>query len=196
MLLLYMICAIAIFGLGLSARLTFGPNINFFVVISDSMVPSLSTGHIVITSMNNETCSSFGCLKIGDVIVFHPDSPARDSEHGKTLVHRIEEIGLDSDGQRVIRTKGDANPNSIQNVDYPITEDQYLGKVIHIIPYVGVALMYLDLLARVFLQPILYLIIGAVVATIILLEYQKKRGLEGDRRKPNSRGAKLNRGYA
>ena len=66
----------------------------------------------MITSTDNDkTCSSFKCLNEGDIIVFEPNSPTQNSEPGKTIVHRIEEIGFDSDGQRVIRTKGDANPN-------------------------------------------------------------------------------------
>lgn len=181
------LCISVIFALGLPSK--------FYVVVSESMIPTLRTGDAVLISNENATCSSFNCLKVGDIIVFEPSSQKENSKSGKIIVHRVEAIRLDADDQRVIRTKGDANPRSIQTVDYPITEDQYIGKVIHVIPFIGVILMYLDLLARVFLQPILYLIVGAVAATIILLEYQRRRNLKGNRRKRNSRGAKLYRGH-
>src|SRR5918992_3910624 len=163
------LCIAVIFALGLPSK--------FYVVVSESMIPALRTGDAVLISSDNSTCSSFRCLKVGDIIVFEPRSQ---TEEGKIIVHRVEAIGLDSDNQRVIRTKGDANPSSIQMVDYPITEDQYVGKVIHVIPFVGVILMYLDLLARVFIQPIFYIIIGTVAATILLLEYHKRWNLIGN----------------
>jgi signal peptidase len=88
---------------------------------------------------------------------------------------------FDSDGQRVIRTKGDANPSSIQGVDYPITEDNYVGKVVYAIPYLGLFLMYLNLLVQIVVQPLFYLAIGAVAGIIFFLEYQNKRGLHVER---------------
>ena len=165
---------------------------NIYVVVSDSMIPSLNTGYVVITNTNNDdTCSSFECLKEGDVIVFHPNSPTRNSETGKIIVHRIDEIGFDSDGQRVIRTKGDANSESIPGVDYPISKDNYIGKVVHVIPYAGLLLMYLDLLARVVMQPLLYIIIAAIVTAIFLLEYQKKKHLKTKKRNRMSKDTKF-----
>ena len=160
-LLVFIIVPITILGFTLTAIHLVGLDSNFYVVVSDSMIPSLNTGHVVITNTNNDdTCSSFECLKEGDVIVFHPNSPTRNSETGKIIVHRIEEIGFDSDGQRVIRTKGDANSESIPGVDYPISKNNYVGKVVYVIPYAGLLLMYLDLLARVVMQPLLYIIIA------------------------------------
>jgi signal peptidase len=171
---------------------TFGQGIRYFVVVSDSMIPSLNTGHVVITNTNNDdSCSSFDCLKEGDVIVFHPNSPTSNSETGKIIVHRIEEIGFDSDGLRVLRTKGDANPQSIQGVDYPISKNNYIGKVVYVIPYVGLLLMYLDLLARVVMQPLLYIIIAAIVTAIFLLEYQKKKHLKTKKRNRMSKDTKF-----
>ena len=171
---------------------TFGQSIRYFVVVSDSMIPSLNTGHVVITNTNNDdSCSSFDCLKEGDVIVFHPNSTTSNSETGKIIVHRIEEIGFDSDGLRVLRTKGDANPQSIQGVDYPISKNNYIGKVVYVIPYVGLLLMYLDLLARVVMQPLLYIIIAAIVTAIFLLEYQKKKHLKTKKRNRMSKDTKF-----
>jgi hypothetical protein len=45
-----------------------------------------------------------------------------------------------SNGQRIIRTKADANPNSIPGVDYPIFQRNYIGKVVYVIPQLGAVL--------------------------------------------------------
>lgn len=190
-LLVFVIVPITVLGFCLVAILLIGLDSNFYVVVSDSMIPSLITGHVVMTSTDNDTCSSFECLKVGDVIVFHPNYPTENSESGKIIVHRIEEIGFDSDGQRVIRTRGDANPQSIQGVDYPISKNNYVGKVIHVIPYAGLLLMYLDLLARVVMQPMLYFMIGAIVIAIFLLEYKKKKQLKPRKRNRMSKDTKF-----
>lgn len=149
---------------------------DFYIVISDSMIPTLNTGDIALLENDND---SFVNLNLGDIIVFEVSPDAREFEGEKrTIIHRVEEIVFDSDGQRVIRTKGDANPSSIQGVDYPITEDNYVGKVVHVIPYLGLFLMYLNLLVQIVVQPLFYLAIGAVIGTILFLEYQNKRGLQ------------------
>ncbi len=177
------LCISVIFALGLPSK--------FYVVVSESMIPTLRTGDAVLISNENATCSSFNCLKVGDIIVFEPSTQKENSKSGKIIVHRIQAISLDADNQRILRTKGDSNPNSIETVDYPITENQYVGKVIYVIPYLGVILMYFDLLARVFIQPVLYIIIGAVVTTVLLLEYQKRINLKANSRKRRSKWANI-----
>jgi signal peptidase I len=187
-----LVVVIGILSLVVSLVMVYGQSIRYFVVASDSMIPSLNTGYVVITNTNmDDSCSSFECLKEGDVIVFHPNSPTRNSETGKIIVHRIDEIGFDSDGQRVIRTKGDANSESIPGVDYPISKNNYIGKVVYVIPYAGLLLMYLDLLARVVMQPLLYIIIAAIVTAIFLLEYQKKKHLKTKKRDRLSKDTKF-----
>ena len=177
------VCIAVIFALGFPPK--------FYVVVSESMIPTLRTGDAILISSDDATCSSFNCLKVGDIIVFEPNSRPKDLQPGEIIVHRVQAIGLDADNQRVLRTKGDANPNSIETTDYPITENQYVGKVIYVIPYLGVILMYFDLLARVFIQPVLYLVIGAVVATVLLLEYQKRWNLKVNSRKRGSKWANI-----
>lgn len=157
---------------------------DFYVVVSDSMIPNLNTGDIVLIENGNDIRgSSFVNLNLGDIIVFEVAPDSSEFEEGKkTIVHRVEEIMFGSDGHRVIRTKGDANPSSIQGVDYPITEDNYVGKVVYAIPYLGLFLMYLNLLVQIVVQPLFYLPIGAVVVTILFLEYQNKRSLHVERK--------------
>lgn len=189
--LVFILAPLTIVGLCIAIIFALGFPPKFYVVVSESMIPTLRTGDAILISSDDATCSTFNCLKVGDIIVFEPNSRSKDSQPGEIIVHRVQAIGLDADNQRVLRTKGDANPNSIETVDYPITENQYVGKVIYVIPYLGVILMYFDLLARVFIQPVLYIIIGAVVATVLLLEYQKRINLKANSRKRISKWANI-----
>jgi len=192
--LVFILAPLTIVGLCIAAIFALGFPPKFYVVVSESMIPTLRTGDAILISSDDATCSTFNCLKVGDIIVFEPKSRQKDSQPGEIIVHRVQAIGLDADNQRVLRTKGDANPTSIETVDYHVTENQYVGKVIHVIPYLGVVLMYFDLLARVFIQPVLYIIIGAVVATVLLLEYQKRINLKVNSRKRRSKGTNIFRG--
>jgi signal peptidase len=189
--LVFILAPLTIVGLCIAIIFALGFPPKFYVVVSESMIPTLRTGDAILISSDDATCSTFNCLKVGDIIVFEPNSRPKDLQPGEIIVHRVQAIGLDADNQRVLRTKGDANPNSIETVDYPITENQYVGKVIYVIPYLGVILMYFDLLARVFIQPVLYIIIGAVVATVLLLEYQKRINLKANSRKRISKWANI-----
>jgi hypothetical protein len=69
-------------------------------------------------------------------------------------VHRIVEIYQDDNNnnnnnnrvteereERLIKTKGDNNPVSYEVLDYPIREADYYGKVVSVIPKVGLVTM-------------------------------------------------------
>jgi signal peptidase I len=156
--------------------LMFQGNHELYIVTSSSMVPTLNPGDAALISSDETDHSAFAQLKRGDIIIFEASAPLSKSENdNRTVVHRIMKIETDSDGKRIILTKGDANPSSIQGVDYHITEDSYVGKVIYEAPYLGLLLMYVNLLAQIVMQPIFYFIIGSVIAIAFLLEYKKKK---------------------
>ncbi|TVP41380.1 hypothetical protein NARC_30094 [Candidatus Nitrosocosmicus arcticus] len=115
-----------------------------FVAASDSMAPSIRTHDIVNTDEN----FSFDDLKIDDIIVFRAPDPA---EENKTVVSRITAVienGNNVTGnvvlcapiainnpiqERTILTKGDANECSIPGIDFPIDEQNYIGKVVSVV---------------------------------------------------------------
>jgi signal peptidase I len=156
--------------------LIFEKNYELYIVTSNSMVPTLNPGDALVISHGDMDHSAFAQLKKGDIIIFQVSSRTSESEDGKrTIVHRIKEIDIDSGGKRIVSTKGDANPSSIRGVDYDIMEDSYIGKVIHVGPYLGLFLMYINLLVQIVAQPIFYFVIGSVIAIAFLLEYKKKK---------------------
>jgi signal peptidase I len=151
--------AIAIILLGI--WFAFGMSNPFYVVASGSMVPNLNVNDFVIVSHN----IPFNNLKIGDIIVFKTYGTDASGNHA-TIVHRVAEIITDeSNGQKIIRTKGDANPDSIPGVDYPIFQPLYVGKVVYVIPKLGV-------ITNIFRPPANYILIGVIL--IVLIYYLRK----------------------
>ena len=76
-----------------------------------------------------------GSLQVGDVIVFRPPSQG---EARQPVMHRIISIE-EVDGQRVIRTKGDAN-ESADPWQLRLTGEG--GRLVHVVPYVGYLLWF------------------------------------------------------
>jgi len=94
------------------------------------MVPNLELGDMVL--IRNGQGFYFDDLEIGDIIVFHSDDAG-----GRTIIHRVVEMYSSEDNQRILKTKGDANTESFEGLDYPIYEEDYHGKIISIIPKIG-----------------------------------------------------------
>ena len=86
----------------------------FFEVATGSMANTINIGDIVVVKVNE-------AFKENDIIVY--------KEENSFITHRVIKI----DGQDLI-TRGDANNSE----DKPIKSDQILGKVIYIIPKIGI----------------------------------------------------------
>jgi signal peptidase len=167
--------AIVWFGL----RFVFGTNNPFYVVSSGSMVPTLNINDVLIVkdgagTGDNGSTSSFNSLKVGDIIVFH-----RPAGQDRIIVHRVAEIYSNSEGDRIIRTKGDANPSSIPGVDYPIRTQQYIGKVAYVIPGIG-------LLTKIISPPVNYVIIVVILAVLFFNRVGRRKDTETSQ--PSSAG--------
>ena len=153
------IVAIAVIWIGL--QVVFGTANPFYVVSSGSMIPTLEIYDVIVVEGN----TSFEDVKKGDIIVFY--SPAKyDLGEERVIVHRVESII--SEDPKTIQTRGDANPRSMKNVDYPITEKIYLGKVEYIIPQVGY-------ITQVLQPPINYIIIAIIIGVMIVKQIYKKK---------------------
>ena len=152
------VIGVAIIWLGL--RFVFDTGNPFYVVSSGSMVPHLNVNDILVVRDGN----SFQDLKVGDVIVFdRPDGADR------VIVHRVAEIFDDSEGNhQIIRTKGDANDGSIPGTDFPIREDDYIGKVAYVIPGAGVV-------TKILSPPVNYIIIAAIIALMVVTQISKRK---------------------
>ena len=151
------IVGVGVLVIWLSITTIFGTSNPFYVVASGSMIPVLQVNDVLVVD-GHET---FEDIEIGDIIVFN-----RPSDHNRVIVHRV--ASIISDDPKTIRTQGDANPGSIPGTDFPITEEEYIGKVAHTIPQVG----YITQLLK---PPINYVIIAIVVGVMIVKEFLKKK---------------------
>ncbi len=136
----------------------------FYVVSSGSMIPTLNVNDVLIIQGGN-----FNEIQVGDIIVFH-----RPNIHDKIIVHRVIEIN-EVNGVRVVTTKGDANPSVIPGTDYPITDDDYIGKVIFVIPKLGYV-------TNIIPPPVNYIIVAIILVLIFMntMKKNKKKSSDGN----------------
>ena len=151
------IVAIGVIVIWISLQVVFGTQNSFYVVASGSMIPVLEVYDVLIVQGH----VPFEDIKVGDIIVFN-----RPTTHDRVIVHRVASI-ID-DEPKTIRTKGDANPASIPGTDFPITKEDYIGKVAYVIPQLG----YVTQLLK---PPINYIIIVIVVGIMIVKQVYKKK---------------------
>jgi len=145
--------SIAILWIGLQAY--FGTSNPFYVVSSGSMYPELAMYDIIVVTGH----AQFDDVTIGDVIVFD-----RPKDEAKVIVHRV--VAKVGDDPKVLRTKGDNNQDSIPGTDYPITEENYLGTVAHVIPQVG-------FITKILQPPINYIIIAVIIGIMVIRQISK-----------------------
>jgi len=146
---------VAVIWIGLTAY--FGAQNPFYVVSSGSMYPELAMHDIIVISGH----ALFEDVRIGDIIVFD-----RPKDHDKVIVHRV--VAVVDDDPLTLRTKGDNNQNSIVGTDYPITEEEYKGTVIHVIPQVGY-------ITKILQPPINYIIIAVIIGIMIIRQIAKNK---------------------
>jgi signal peptidase len=135
------------------------------------MVPNLKIGDLLVVNHNY----NYNNLTVGDVIVFNTPGVNNKGQH-LTIVHRVADIvtlpivlgGYNGSHNiiKIIRTKGDANPSSIRLLDYPIRRQNYIGKVVSVIPKLGLVTIAIR-------PPINYIIIGAIV--IVTVYYTRRQ---------------------
>ena len=151
------IVVVGVLVIWLGLTLVFGTQNPFYVVASGSMTPELQVYDVLIVQGHEP----FEDIKIGDIIVFN-----RPSDHNRVIVHRV--VSIIDDDPITLRTKGDSNPASIPGTDFPITEEEYIGKVVYTLPQVG----YVTQLLK---PPINYVIIVVVIGIMIVKQLTKKK---------------------
>ena len=150
------IVAICVTVIWIGLTVYFGAQNPFYVVSSGSMYPELAMYDIIVISGH----TSFEDVRIGDIIVFD-----RPKDHDKVIVHRV--VAVVDDDPKTLRTKGDNNQNSIVGTDYPITEEEYKGTVVHVIPQVG-------FITKILQPPINYIIIAVIIGIMIIRQIYRK----------------------
>ena len=152
-----MIVAIGVVVIWVGLQVAFGTQNPFYVVASGSMIPVLQVYDVLIVQGHEP----FEDIQVGDIIVFN-----RPSGHDRVIVHRV--AAIIDDEPKTIRTKGDANPASIPGTDFPITKEDYIGKVAYTIPQIGYVTQILK-------PPMNYIIIVIVIGVMVVKQMSKKK---------------------
>ncbi len=155
----FMIVIIGVIIIWIGLQLIFGTSNPFYVVSSGSMVPKLQVFDVLVVQGHDP----FETVEVGNVIVFN-----RPSGHDRVIVHRVVSIIDDDPLTFTVRTKGDANPASIPGTDFPVTEEEYIGKVQYVIPQVGYV-------TRILAPPINYIIIVIIIGIMVFKQFTKKK---------------------
>lgn len=125
----------------------------FFEVATGSMSNTIEIGDVVIVKITKE-------VQENEIIVY--------SEDNNFITHRL--ITKDENGKFI--TKGDANNSE----DKPIEETQILGKVIYIIPKIGI-------LKRAILSPqVLILILTLIILLGMALKLTTNKGAKDEQK--------------
>ncbi len=151
------IVGVGVLVIWIGLQVVFGTQNPFYVVASGSMIPELLVYDVLVVQGHEP----FEDIEIGDIIVFN-----RPSDHNRVIVHRV--VSIINDDPKTIRTQGDANPASIPGTDFPITEEEYIGKVAHVLPQVG----YVTQLLK---PPVNYIIIAIVIGIMVIKQITKKK---------------------
>ncbi len=170
------IVGVGVLVIWIGLQVVFGPENPFYIVASGSMVPELQVNDILVVQggcfglwgfLDSKDCvelswyAPFEEVEIGDIIVFN-----RPSDHNKVIVHRV--VSIINDDPKTVRTQGDANSASIPGTDFPITEEEYIGKVAYNLPQVG----YVTQLLK---PPVNYVIIAIVIGVMVIKQITKKK---------------------
>jgi len=152
-----LIVVVGVLAIWIGLQVAFGTENPFYVVASGSMIPVLEVYDVLIVQGH----VPFEEIEIGDIIVFN-----RPSDNNRVIVHRVVSI-IDED-PKTIRTQGDANPASIPGTDFPISEEEYIGKVVYTLPQVG----YVTQLLK---PPTNYIIIVIVIGVMVIKQMIGKK---------------------
>jgi len=112
-------------GAGFMGFWMFGLPSSGFVAFGTGMEPFFYEGDFLAM-----TKVPFKEIVVGDVIVYrNPSDPS------KVTAHRV--VATIDDNPKTLRAKGDANPASIPGTDFPISENQYIGRIDNVLPQFG-----------------------------------------------------------
>ncbi len=139
-------------------QIHFGIQNPVFLVASGGMNPAIEVYDGVLVQGN----VPFEYIDIGDIIVFN-----RPSDHNQIQISRV--VSVIDNNPWTVRTQGDANPGSISGTDYPITEEEYIGKVTYVLPQVG----YVTQLLKPPINIFSILIFLGIVFGILAIKHQE-----------------------
>jgi len=137
--LMFVIAVIVSFSIIKGLSIVLNTDLPLAIVSSWSMEPTLHIGDMIVVRGEE--------ANIGDIVVYTRE---------KYIVHRVISKSYQN-GIYVITTKGDANIAS----DNPITSKQVKGKVVLVIPYLGIIKLISDRVCNIMLLTFAVMVLSA-----------------------------------
>jgi signal peptidase len=155
---------VIVFGFWYGCQLALNTNFPALAVVSESMLPTLNVGDIIIVQ-GVPASQIYANYTTGDVVVYR--SPYYSE---KLIVHRAVNKVPNSDGTWTITTKGDNNAGP----DSPFHESYLIGKVVARIPYVGNFVLFINALGNFYYFAIIIIIIINILFSVFFDTGEKK----------------------
>ena len=125
--LLLILAIVGISGCIDSSTATSGNEPILYVVVSDSMEPTLYEGDIAIVEDNPDN------IQVGDIVIYNA------TWYSRPIIHRVIDIKQDSYGNTLYEIKGDNNPVPDPELVYRY---QITSKVVDTIPKAGYIIIW------------------------------------------------------
>lgn len=156
--LLILVCAIAFFTVIVPLLL----GAQSYTVLTGSMRPALEPGHLIAVR-----ATPIDEIKPGDIITFQIESG-----NPEVATHRVVGVGYNSEGERLLTTKGDAN--NVEDANQ-VQEVQLRGVLVYAVPWLG----YLNVWATPAIKSIVITVLGIAAIgwglVVLLKDTQRRR---------------------
>jgi signal peptidase len=109
-----------------------------FVVLTDSMEPTINVGDIVVI----DTSYNLDDLQVGNIIAFYAD--LNEDGTNEVIVHYIAQITTNTEEQRIFLTHREGVTNESSWDQWEITDDLVIGKFDFKVKYLGRILLFAE----------------------------------------------------
>ena len=162
---------VIVFGFWYGTQLVLNTQYPALVVVSESMLPTLNVGDIVIVQ-GVPAAQINATYTIGDIVVFRRPTP---SDPECRIVHRAVNKVQNSDGTWDITTHGDNNPIGSNE---KFNSKDLIGKVIARIPYIGNFVLFVNAIGNFYYFVIVMIIVINVLVSVLFDTDEEKKSIK------------------
>jgi signal peptidase len=155
---------VIVFGFWYGSQLVLNTQYPALAVVSESMLPTLNVGDIIIVQGVPATQINAN-YTTGDIVVYRRQSD------GELIVHRAVNKVPNPDGTWTITVQGDNN----QGPDSPFHESYLIGKVIARIPYIGNFVLFINAIGNFYYFIIIIIIVINILLSLFFDADEKKK---------------------
>ena len=167
---------VIVFGFWYGTQLVLNTQYPALVVVSESMLPTLNVGDIVIVQ-GVPAAQINATYTIGDIVVFRRPTP---SDPECRIVHRAVNKVQNSDGTWDITTHGDNNPIGSNE---KFNSKDLIGKVIARIPYIGNFVLFVNAIGNFYYFVIVMIIVINILVSVLFDTDEEKKSEEKTHKK-------------